>query len=148
MYDNPFAFVHTMEDTRFIKGITEAINGEYSAIHCYTHLFKIAPTKEEQSVIREIRRDEKRHFQEFVDLYIKLTGTRPTPRISEQCPKDYCKGLTVAFKDEQKTVDFYLDLSDKATNPHIKDSIRRIASDEQNHAVWFLYFLTKNDCRL
>ncbi|GAA3314104.1 hypothetical protein GCM10020331_005840 [Ectobacillus funiculus] len=44
----------------------------------------------------------------------------------------------------KKTVDFfYLDIADKAQDSYIKKQFRRAATDEQNHAVWFLYFYTK-----
>ena len=51
----------------------------------------------------------------------------------------YCLGP--AFKDEQETVDFYLDLADQTQDQSIKKVFQRAAADEQNHAVWFLYLL-------
>ncbi|KYD11778.1 hypothetical protein B4119_4180 [Parageobacillus caldoxylosilyticus] len=54
------------------------------------------------------------------------------------------EGLEYALKDEQETVDFYLDISDETNDPYIKEVFRRAAADEQNHAVWFLYYFIKN----
>jgi len=51
--------------------------------------------------------------------------------------------LEFALQDEQKTVDFYMEIADDSTNQFIKDAFKRAAVDEQNHAVWFLYFYTK-----
>ncbi|TKI89263.1 ferritin-like domain-containing protein, partial [Bacillus wiedmannii] len=55
----------------------------------------------------------------------------------------YLQGLEFAIQDEQKTVDFYLEISDEASDAHLKELLRRIAADEQNHAVWFLYYFVK-----
>lgn len=146
MYHRPFVYFQTEQDTDLIRDIVKAINGEYSAINCYAYLSDVSPTKEERRQILEIRRDEEKHYREFSAIYTKLTGKHPTPRITEQCPENYCEGLDFAFKDEQATVDFYLDISDKVRDPYIKDRFRRAASDEQNHAVWFFYYLMKNEC--
>ncbi len=56
-------------------------------------------------------------------------------------PKQYSTSLKSAFKDEQETVDFYLDLADQTQDQSIKKVFQRAAADEQNHAVWFLYLL-------
>ena len=51
--------------------------------------------------------------------------------------------MEFALKDEQQTVDFYLEISDEATNQFVKEAFQRAAADEQNHAVWFLYYFVK-----
>ncbi|HWI55284.1 MAG TPA: ferritin-like domain-containing protein, partial [Desulfobacteria bacterium] len=97
--------------------------------------------------ILEIRKDEIRHYQVFCQIYFAMTGAQPSPQMTETCPKGYKVGLQSAFKDEQETVDFYLDISDKAQEAFVKESFRRAAADEQNHAVWFLYYYTKLCCK-
>nr|WP_256984723.1 ferritin family protein [Paenibacillus sp.] len=76
--------------------------------------------------------------------YVSLTGVQPTVQIAQDCPSEYIAGIHYAFKDEQQTVEFYSDAADQATDPHIKETFRRAATDEQRHAVWFLYYLTKH----
>lgn len=129
------------------QDIAKAINGQYSAIACYTKLAEIAPNEEARKQILEIRQDEVRHYQVFSQIFNAITGTQPTPRLTETCPTGYKDGLIFAFKDEQKTVDFYLDIAEKAQDPYIKESFRRAAADEQNHAVWFLYYYTTLCCK-
>ena len=124
--------------------MTQAIHGEYSAIHCYEQLAKKAPNNEERKQILEIRRDESKHFQTFTKIYVQLTGKKPIPKLTERCPTDYCDGLQFALQDEQKTVDFYLDIADRTTDRSIRKKFRRAALDEQNHAVWFLFYYVKN----
>lgn len=128
---------------KLVSDVEKAINGEYSAIQCYAHIAKLAPTEKERTQILEIRKDEKRHFQQFVQLYQSLTGKQPQPKINEGCPNTYVKGLDFALQDEQNTVDFYHEVADETSNQFIKEVFRRAAADEQNHAVWFLYFLFK-----
>lgn len=131
-------------DTQLVVDIQKAINAEFSAIDCYQKLANMAPTQDERNKILEIKKDEKRHFEEFSNIYLNLTGSQPPYQIIEECPDKYSKGIEFAFKDEQEAVDFYLDIADKAQDITIKDRFRRAASDEQNHAVWFLFFLSKN----
>ncbi|WP_058309118.1 ferritin family protein [Gracilibacillus massiliensis] len=147
MYSNPpydHDFYRSVSDTQLITDIQQAINAEYSAIACYEKLAKMAPTQDERDKIREIQNDEKRHLEEFSSIFYQVTGKSPSYQISEQCPDNYKTGIEFAFKDEQETVDFYLNISDRAEHPTIKDRFRRAASDEQNHAVWFLFFQSNN----
>ncbi|WP_062109746.1 ferritin-like domain-containing protein [Bacillus niameyensis] len=132
-----------LPDAPIIDDIQKAINGEYQAIVCYEQLARIAPAREERNIILEIRNDERRHLEEFSKIYAKLSGRQPTYANPKQCPDHYVTALEWAFKDEQETVDFYLDIADKAKDPFIKERFRRAAADEQNHAVWFLSFLQK-----
>ncbi|NPV91658.1 MAG: ferritin-like domain-containing protein [Firmicutes bacterium] len=130
------------EDSELVPDIEKAINGQYSAINCYAQLAERAPNQEERERILEIRKDEIRHYQTFTGIYRELTGKKPSPRMVGECPEDYRKGLRASLQDEQKTVDFYLDIADQAKSAYIKKRFKRAAADEQNHAVWFLYFLT------
>ena len=125
------------------QDILKAINGQYSAIACYTKLAEIAPNEEERKQIHEIRKDEITHYQVFCQIYVAITGLQPTPQITEPCPTSYKEGLQFALKDEQDTVDFYLDIAEKAQDSYIREKFKRAAADEQNHAVWFLYYYTK-----
>ena len=130
-----------------VQDISKAINGQHSAIACYTKLAELAPTEEERKQILEIRQDEISHYQVFCQIYVAITGTRPTPQITETCPTSYRDGLQFALKDEQDAVDFYLNIAEKAQDAHIKKKFERAAADEQNHAVWFLYYYTKLCCK-
>ncbi|UXH45193.1 DUF2202 domain-containing protein [Rossellomorea vietnamensis] len=126
------------------SNLQKAINGEYSAIICYEKLAKMAPTEDERKRILEIRKDEKRHLKSFTDIYRNLTGMEYSPQLQEGCPNSYKKGLDFAFRDEQDTVDFYYSVSDGVQDAFIKETFRRAAVDEQNHAVWFLYYAMQN----
>nr|WP_295972475.1 ferritin-like domain-containing protein [uncultured Bacillus sp.] len=141
-YLNPYNEQYRQQQ-KLINNIEKAINGEYSAIQCYAKLAKIAFSEAERKQILEIREDEKKHLQQFSQIYSRLTGRQPQPKITEPCPNHYIKGLEAALKDEQNTVDFYYTISDSTNNQYIKDVFRRAAADEQQHAVWFLFFFTK-----
>jgi rubrerythrin len=142
MYYNNYHF-RSSADATLITDIAKAINGQYSAVACYEQLAKMAPNDVERNQILEIQKDEIHHFNVFSQIYKSLSGRQPTPQIVEQCPTEYHAGLNFAFKDEQKTVDFYLDIAEKASDPFIKEQFKRASADEQNHAVWFLYYLTQ-----
>ncbi|MBM7660141.1 rubrerythrin [Bacillus mesophilus] len=147
MYSNhsgPHYYEYDRLPTNFqlINDIQKAIHGEYSAVACYKILANMAPTRDERNRILEIIKDEERHLEEFSRIYLNLTGKDPSYKIVEECPDKYKAGVKFAFKDEQETVDFYLDIADQANDSNIKERFRRAAADEQNHAVWFLYFST------
>jgi rubrerythrin len=131
-------------DVSLVNDIAKAINGQYSAIVCYERLAQLAPNEDVRKQIIEIRQDEIRHFQIFSQIFTSLSGKQPMPQIIQGCPSDYRAGLHFAFKDEQETVDFYLNISEKANDQLIKEHFRRASADEQNHAVWFLYFMTSS----
>ncbi|MDR6224103.1 ferritin-like domain-containing protein [Desmospora profundinema] len=146
MYSIPHSILQRKRDIGLADKIAKAIDGQYSAIACYGYLASIAPTEEERKQILEIRQDEVRHYQAFSAIYMRLTGRQHHPSITEPCPQQYREGLEFAFKDEQETTDFYLDIAYQATDPAIRNEFLRAAADEQHHAVWFLYFLTKKSC--
>jgi rubrerythrin len=126
-----------------VRDLEKAINGEYSAIICYRLLSSQASDGKTKKIIDEIRKDEERHLNQFSHAYFQLTGKKAAPKQTEQCANTYIHGIQLAFEDEQETVDFYNEAADKAKLKNIKHIFRRAALDEQNHAVWFLRFLTK-----
>ena len=105
------------QQDKLINQLEKGINGEYS--------------------------DEIKHFQAFTRIYNSLTGLQPQPKVTETCPDSYAAGLEFAVQDEQETVDFYLDVADGEADRTIRKVFRRAAADEQNHAVWFLFYLVK-----
>ncbi|MCY8209106.1 ferritin family protein [Bacillus subtilis] len=128
-------------DPVLIRNLQKAINGEFSAIQCYRKLAELAHSDEVRKQIEEIRRDEIRHLREFSTLYGSITGKHIMPKQTEECPDNFTRGLDAAFKDEQETVDFYLRAAEETSNLKAKGVFTRAARDEQNHAVWFLYYL-------
>ncbi|SKB05191.1 ferritin-like domain-containing protein [Sporosarcina newyorkensis] len=134
----------TSVESDILNDILKAINSEYTTISCYELLANQAPDSEIKDRILEIRNDEIRHYETFWYLYISLTGQEPIPQIIKQCPSDFKDGVAAAFIDEQETVDFYHDVARKTDNQAVKNALTQASADEQNHAVWFLYFLNHN----
>ncbi|MGG4039920.1 ferritin family protein [Heyndrickxia ginsengihumi] len=128
-------------ESEIINDISIAINGEYQAIYCYEQLKRQTKNSEIMNQINEIQNDELRHYQMFSNLYTLLTGQHYSPQIIGKCPPNFQNGVLAAFKDEQKTVDFYNEVARKTDNSSIKETFLQASVDEQNHAVWFLYFL-------
>ncbi|MBT2695246.1 ferritin-like domain-containing protein [Bacillus sp. ISL-55] len=134
---------HYRQNQKLVNDLMKAINGEYSATQCYAKLAGMAPNEEQRDQINEILNDEKKHLRQFSQIYTTLTGKQPRPQMVERCRETYLEGLEASFKDEQKTADFYHEIADEASDATIKAMFRRAAYDEQNHAVWFLYYLGK-----
>ena len=132
---------HYRQNQKLVNDLIKAIDGEYSATQCYAKLAGMAPSAEQRDQIKEILNDEQKHLRQFSQIYTTLTGKQPSPQMVEKCAETYIEGLETSFKDEQKTTDFYHEVADEAADPIIKEVFRRAAYDEQNHAVWFLYYL-------
>lgn len=126
---------------KIVSDISKAINGEYHAIHCYEQLANQAPNLEIKNRILEIRNDEIRHYHLISHIYTSHTGKQPSPQLTEPCADNFRSGVLASFMDEQETVDFYHSIARETNDIFIKDSFQQAAADEQNHAVWFLYFL-------
>lgn len=136
---------YNYQDNRSIESdLSKAINGEYSAIQCYEKIANLAPTNEIRNQILEIRNDEIRHYNSFSQIFQSLTGTQPKPQILETCPNNYRDGIHSAFIDEQRTVDLYHEIARQTKDNYIKEQFQQAAADEQNHAVWFLYFMNQH----
>lgn len=134
-YSNPGVSMELITD------ISKAIISEYEAIHCYGYLINQTSNSEIKEQIIEIRNDEICHYQTFYNLYLSLTKTHPHVSSAKQCPPDFKNGIITAFKDEQKTVDFYHEIARNINEMYIKEPFQQAALDEQNHAIWFLYFM-------
>lgn len=126
-----------------IHELTKAINGEYHAIGFYEHLANIAPDEATRKRILEIREDEIQHYQHFSYVYTSLTGKQLYPQITEPFPQHFRSGIIDAFIDEQETVDYYHKVARSTGDPYFMTLFERAAMDEQNHAVWFLYFIVQ-----
>ena len=130
-------------NNQLIVDLTNALNGEYNAIRFYEHLAQLAPNEEVRNRILEIRRDEMRHYQGYANTYMALTGHQPSPQITEALPTNFKSGILTAFKDEQEAAEFYYRVARETNIPYISNQFRSNASEEQNHAVWFLFFITQ-----
>ena len=128
-------------DQEFLNDLTKAINGEYNAIHFYEQLAELAPNDATKKRILEIRKDEMMHFQMFCSIYCYLTGQPYHPKLTEKPPNDFNSGVKSAFFDEQNTVEFYHQVARNTSIPYISHVFRTNAADEQNHAVWFLFYI-------
>lgn len=122
--------------------LTTAINGEFTAIHFYEELAKLAPNEETERRILEIRQDEMRHFEAFAHAYMSLTGLPPSPEITADMPTSFKAGVRHSFLDEQETTEFYHRAARESQIAYVSHLFNTASMDEQNHAVWFLYFLT------
>lgn len=131
-------------DLILLQDIVKSINGQYNAITCYAQIAEMAPVQQKEKFWGSGRK-------RFVITTPSSTSISILPvknprnhsgTLSEKLPGS----PEFALKDEQETVDFYLHIADRALTPYIKQAYMRAAQDEQRHAVWFLFFWTKQCC--
>ncbi|GAA0450954.1 ferritin family protein [Alkalibacillus silvisoli] len=126
------------------EDLKHAINREYTAICFYNDLTLLTPSEKTKNHIISIKINEQRHLNEFSNFYQKLTSYTHSPEIIDHCPDDYSQALETAFFHEQQSVQTYLNIADRIKNPYFKDRFKRIAADEQKHAMWMLYYLNES----
>ncbi|WP_231877318.1 ferritin-like domain-containing protein [Bhargavaea cecembensis] len=133
-----------MDESSMIRNLEKAIDGEYQAIYCYEYLANQAPDEDIRQRIMEIRSDEMRHYERFWNVYYSLTNKEYEPKLNEKCPSTYSAGVLAAFLDEQKATEFYLRSMREASAAEVRNAFDSAARDEQNHAVWYLYYLMES----
>ncbi|MDG5789676.1 ferritin-like domain-containing protein [Evansella sp. AB-P1] len=146
MYSSHY-YASSGENRELLSHLITVINEEYTSIYLYKQMEKNAPTIKQKEVIKEIRQDEIRHFNQFSELYYSIKGEKYEPELLRKCPSNYLESLRDAFIDEQSATDFYLALSDQSFHPQINQMFQRASADEQNHAIWLLYFQLTSSVR-
>ncbi|PYZ98944.1 rubrerythrin family protein [Alteribacter lacisalsi] len=124
-----------------IRNIARSIDDEYTAVICYEVLMQMAPDEYAANRIMRIREDKMRHYRMFSEIYTMITNRQHQPQMMRECPQDFREGSRAAFIDEQENVEVYLRIAEEADIPFVRRSYRRASSDDQNSAVWFLYFM-------
>ncbi|WP_027963649.1 ferritin family protein [Halalkalibacillus halophilus] len=140
-YDDTLSEWNKHPPSNLVDDLLHALTIENNAIEQYTKLADIAPNKIIQDQILLIKGAETIHYRHFSHFYTQMTGEIYTPQIPLDISTSYTESLHDAFKEKQNTVTFYYDLAERSNNPYVKEKFRRAAVDEQNHAVWLLYFL-------
>jgi rubrerythrin len=125
-----------------IHNTAKAVNGEYRAIRYYTRLAELAPDAQTRRIILKIRSDEQRHFQQFSNLYRRLTGREP--QLTEPAlPETYREGVRSSITEELEDAEFYQMIARETTNSQAQVLFGRAAMDEMRHAIWFMYLAAK-----
>ncbi len=96
----------------------------FSAIEiCYAKLANLAPNIRRNEIkFLEIRNDEIKAFPSFcTKIYTnwRLVSSRNHKLRKINNPNTYLRGLEFAIQDEQRTVEFYLEISDETSDAHL-----------------------------
>lgn len=117
--------------------VVKAMQGEAEAGLFYERLMRMAPTREEADIIKQIRADEVKHYEAFEELYRRMTGRNPrVPEPAMPNFRTYMEGVELAFIDELEAYDYYRDLYLSTQNPRIRDIFLDAFTDENEHAQY------------
>jgi len=125
--------------------LIKAMHGELSSKEYYKRLVDCSEDKGDKEIISCFIKDESKHYNNFYNLYIKLTGYAPV--ISKlKIPEfaNYIEGITQAIKDEADAFEFYRNIFITYKNPEIRDIFLEAFTDESKHAIKLNYLHTKN----
>jgi len=141
-YTYPYNFPMALELIR------EAVAGEVEDEKFYDYLIGLAPTEEDQEIIRSIRDDERKHFALFRQLYYELTGMMlPPPQEGVfMPPATYCMGLKHALRGELAAVQKYRKILFAMQSRRHINMMTEIITDELRHADLYNLLYSKNEC--
>ncbi|MBC8079790.1 MAG: ferritin-like domain-containing protein [Gorillibacterium sp.] len=124
----------------------EAVQGERADELFYDELIKLAPNREQASIITSIRNDERGHNQMFRQMYQKLTGREITGMNHEDHKpvKTYIDGLQQALMGELAAVEKYRRIWFGLPEGIYRDTLYGIILDELKHASKYNYLITLN----
>ena len=119
------------EAVDFIK---DCIVGEYSNIQLYEHIYTLAPSKEDKSVIASIIRDEKSHINTLKNLYEEITGVSLVQdSVSIDIPEQYRTALKKSILSNISRIDTYNKLYESIQELRYTSVVQRIINDELKH---------------
>lgn len=127
-----------------IKALVEAVYTEKEAITLLNQLTVLAPSHKEHNQLTIMKQEESRHLHQFTNAYYELTSHYPVVNDKDNCSILYRQGIQQLIEAKQNNVSFYLDGGDwlNEQDPILAQVFRRAAADEQQHAIWLVYFLT------
>lgn len=134
----------TLEEA--LELVKKAVQGEREDELFYNYLISVAPTKEEEKIISDIRDDEKKHNEMFREIYAFYTGVeipRPT-NISFKEPESYIAGIKKAFFGELEAMERYRIIRAGLPSRYHRDMVFEILTDELKHADKYNYILNLN----
>ncbi len=134
----------TLEEA--LKLVKQAVQGEREDELFYDYLISVAPTREEEKIISDIRDDEKKHNQMFREIYAYYTGNE-LPRAGRENfkePESYLEGVRKAFFGELSAMERYRIIRAGLPSRYYRDMVFEILTDELKHADKYNYILNLN----
>ncbi len=126
--------------------LINAMQGEAEDKLFYERLMRMAPTREEADIIKQIRADEIKHYGAFEDLYRRMTGRNPrVPEPDKPTFRTYMEGVELAFFNELRAYERYKDLYLSTQNPRIRDVFLDAFTDENEHAQYIHWIYSINN---
>lgn len=122
-----------------LQAIAKAIVAENNAVLTYARLVELAPTAATKQLLRDIRKDEKRHYRRFSAIYAAWTGGRTVDLLQPQLPPTFEVGIKQAIRIEVESAKFYREISHMTKIPYIERSFLDAAYDERRHAKLLMY---------
>lgn len=126
--------------------IKESVQGERNDELFYDQLIKLAPSREQASIIASIRDDERGHNRMFRQMYRELTGYEVTGVDHEGYVevRSYSEGLQRALQGELAAVEKYRKIWFGLPHGVYRDTVFGIILDELKHASKYNYLLLLN----
>lgn len=137
MYKKP-----VITDIMLVEDIKKAIIGEVHAYDFYEELAELAPNAKDRRTIKEIQRDEAKHFRWFTMILRSMGASMPVIPPAEK-PKDFKSGVAMAIKDELEAAAFYRTIVARARTMRVKTAFTLAYRDEDEHAMLFKEMLAE-----
>ncbi len=133
--------IPTQVSGELLDQVAQSVNREFQTIRRYSRMMELAPTPALHALVRDIRRDEKKHFHRFSSIYSAWTGGQQVPLHKNRVPATFADGVTESIAAEEDDAHFYRTVADSTNIPYIQRSFLDASYDERRHVNWFRYML-------
>ncbi len=134
----------TLEEA--LQLVKQAVQGEREDELFYDYLISVAPTREEEQIITDIRDDERKHNQMFREIYAYYSRNELPRPVSQEFtePESYLEGIKKAFFGELSAMERYRIIRAGLPSRYYRDMVFEILTDELKHADKYNYILNLN----
>lgn len=145
-YQNPYYFSTTAlnpdlrNDEAVKEKILQKIKEKATAIDLYDRLMNAAPNQDHINEIYRVMVNENNHWQQFVQLYIALSGKQPEYEIEGIPFHSYQEGIQKAYETELKNFEDYRDNGETMEKLPPQNIFLRAYLDDMDH-VRRIHFL-------
>lgn len=138
-YGNPMGFMNGQD--KLLKLLLEAMKDERHDTVKYKIMMEKTNDPEIKKQIKFAYDDEIKHYGMFNSIYRALTGKTvdiPLPKTVEKYDT-LMDAVKSSIEGENEAVDLYRQIYSLLTNQNMKDMVYEIITDEQEHAMRFIY---------
>lgn len=134
---------NSTEDSRFNVLLQRALRNMNRSLTINEFVARELHSDQEIRQMSRLLEEDREHCACLQALQAGENGSEMTETVPHEVLLTRLEGLRRAIDEELQSVSFCLELAELA-GEKLKDTFRKLAMAQQQHAVWLLYFYTMN----